>query len=528
MVKVHKSFAVAAVLAIAMLPCPAQGQSAHAAEASVSAPPESFFELVRPRDRAAARAFYKKHLDVDGLSVVAAEEVSNEALERTKTIVMHLLAGRPDVARALADDGMYLIVIGKDQVYTDMPEYRNHPNPAYQNERVRGTGGKPTSFGEENLLSLPLDRYDDESIAVHEFCHTIDGALRGLDPGWNERRNAVFRRAREQGLYEHAYAGSNPGEYWAEICQSYFDCNRVNNWNHGPVGTREQLRAYDPQGYELVRTTFRLQPEQDWRYTFAQKLPKVEPPPARLKIDPYYTKFTWAREFTVVGRGASDEALLKANDTIRKMFAYRHDILKALIADGVKLVVLGRSERIADLPDFHALGDKGASDALARTLDYTPDLKLIVVGEENVLADPRQARVGDNQVIRGMAIAVQRLAAARPVDPQWDSRPRNVWQQYELRLKRVDVRLDEKLQQLHRQATAAGKWKGTSAVHDAASYWAAGMLAYFDARGQDAAPPDAEHPIATREALERYDPDLYALVHETMAYGGQVDWRYSP
>jgi hypothetical protein len=123
---------------------------------------------------------------------------------------------------------------------------------------------------------------------------------------------------------------------------------------------------------------------------------------------------------------------------------------------------------------------------------------------------------------------VLRLVAARPVDPQWDRRPRNVWQQYELRLKRVDVRLDEKLQQLHRQAIAAGKWKGTSAVHDAASYWAAGVLAYFDARGQDAAPANAEHPIATREALAGYDPDLYALVHETMAYGGKVDWRYSP
>lgn len=24
------------------------------------------------------------------------------------------------------------------------------------------------------------------------------------------------------------------------------------------------------------------------------------------------------------------------------------------------------------------------------------------------------------------------------------------------------------------------------------------------------------------------DPDLFALVHETMAYGGKVDWRYQP
>jgi hypothetical protein len=51
-------------------------------------------------------------------------------------------------------------------------------------------------------------------------------------------------------------------------------------------------------------------------------------------------------------------------------------------------------------------------------------------------------------------------------------------------------------------------------------------MAYFDALGQDAAPNDAPHPIATREALHEYDPDLFELVHETMAYAGHVDWRY--
>src|SRR6185369_5932759 len=155
--------------------------------------------------------------------------------------------------------------------------------------------------------------------------------------------NEVFRNAREKELWKYTYAGSNPGEYWAEICQSYFDCNRINNWNHGAIGTREQLKAYDPEGYELVKSAFNLKPDQDWRYAPLQKLPNVGPPPAKFKINPYYPNFTRAREFTVLGRQASDEALLKANDTLRKMFAYRHDILKALIADGVKLVVLGRN-----------------------------------------------------------------------------------------------------------------------------------------------------------------------------------------
>ena len=166
---------------------------------AVISPPESFFSLVRERDREAARAFYKKYIDVGGMPVVAAEEVADQALQRTHEIVTHMLAGRPDIVQAMAANGMYLIIIGKDQVYTDMPEYRKHPNPAFQNERVRGTGGKPTSFGEENLLSLPLDRYDDESIGVHEFCHTIDGALRGLDSNWSERKNAVFRQRAAEG-----------------------------------------------------------------------------------------------------------------------------------------------------------------------------------------------------------------------------------------------------------------------------------------------------------------------------------------
>lgn len=493
----------------------------------VTVPPESFFEIVSEKDRQIARNFYKKHIDVQGMPVVASEEVADQALQRTHHIVTHLLAGRSDIVQALVKNKMYLIIIGKDQVYTDMPEYRQSRNPDYLNERVRGTGGRPTSFGEENLLSLPLDRYDDESIGVHEFCHTIDGTLRSMDPGWSERRNSVYRHATEKGLYRFAYAGSNAGEYWAEICQSYFDCNRVNNWNHGPVGTREQLKVYDPEGYELVRATFNLSPEQDWRYAWLQALPNVVPPPAKFKIDPYYTKFTWAREFTVVGRQASDQALLNANDTIRKMFAYRHDILKALIADGIKLVVLGSSESIADLPEFRSLGDKKSVDALARSLSYNPEMKLLVVGEENVLGHPQAPRVGDNQVIRVLAEALFRVTSARPVDPNWENRGRDV-QQYELRVQRLDVRFEEKVRKAFESAIGQSKWKGTAATHEPVAYWVAGVLAYFDAAGQGAAPHDTAHPITSREALKAYDPELFGLVAETMAYEGHVDWRLKP
>src|SRR5207248_4004459 len=143
-----------------------------------------------------------------------------------------------------------------------------------------------------NLLNLANDRYDDESIAVHEFCHTIDAALRALEGAkWSERLKQTHDNAKSRGLWKYAYASSNSAEYWAEICQSYFDCNRINNWNHNSVGTREQLKLYDPEGYELVKATFKLPPEKDWRYKPLRVQPSVTPPPPRFRARPTPTKF---------------------------------------------------------------------------------------------------------------------------------------------------------------------------------------------------------------------------------------------
>lgn len=491
----------------------------------VTVPPERVFERVRERDRNAASRFYKKYIDVKGVPVMAAGEVADEALQRTYEIVTHLLAGRPDVLEAMAKNGTRLIIIGKDQVYTDMPEYRNHPNPAYQNERVRGTGGfDVTSFGEENLLNLPLDRYDDESIGVHEFCHTIDAALGQIDPTWRKRLGQTYRDAIAKGLWKYAYTASNPAEYWAEICQSYFDCNRVNNWNHASIGTREQLKQYDPDGYELVKTTFKLTPENDWRYRPLRVQPSVTAPPAKFKIDPYYTKFTFAREFTVLGsKHASDPGLLKANDTIRKMFAYRHDILKALIADGARLVVLGRGEKLSELPEFRDAAKQTGFDEV-RYADYTPERKLLVVPEENVLGRPNDPFAGKPLVVSVFARALYRVTGLRPAIPDFEKQ--RSLQQYELRVKRLDVEFDKALGKLYDDAIAKKLWRGTPAARDRVEYWAAGVEAYFDAAGAGFPPQGADRPITTREALKVYDPGLFELVDQTMAYWEHVDWRY--
>ena len=179
------------------------------------------------------------------------------------------------------------------------------------------------------------------------------------------------------------------------------------------------------------------------------------------------------------------------------------------------------------MPEIKSLSDKSSLDLLARSLNYSPATKLLVVAEENLAADVHQPGVGESQLIRVLSGAIQQLTGQRPSDGQWDARPRGVWQQYELGLKRIDQRFNERLTELHDAATKAGKWKGTAAIHDPSNYWIAGVLAYFDATGQEPPPLGAEQPIVSRETLKQYDDGLYALVHETFAYGGKVDWRLS-
>src|SRR6187401_2463495 len=83
--------------------CRADAQTdSPAKKPAVIAPPDSFFALVRERDREAASAFYKKYIDVGGMPVVAAAEVADQALVRTHEIVTGLLAGRPDIVQSMA------------------------------------------------------------------------------------------------------------------------------------------------------------------------------------------------------------------------------------------------------------------------------------------------------------------------------------------------------------------------------------------------------------------------------------------
>lgn len=214
-------------------------------------------------------AFYKKYLDAGGIYIVSSDSVKDEALMKMQEIINMMLLKRPDIKKYMADKGCYTMVLGRHEEVCDLPEYKhicNSPDSiAYWNKRARGFGGEPqgkytASFGEENLLALPGDRYKGENIPLHEFSHIIHTVgILGVEPGFNKKLEACMAHARREGLWKDTYAMSDIYEYFAECVQSFFDCNQYalpGNGIHNAINRRVKLKEYDPMMYNLLKDYF--------------------------------------------------------------------------------------------------------------------------------------------------------------------------------------------------------------------------------------------------------------------------------
>lgn len=213
--------------------------------------------------------FYKKYLDVDGLYIVSSDKVRDEALLKAYEVVSLMLAKRPDVKKHMAERGCHVMILGEKEEVCDLPEYAHicdtPENIAFWNKRARGFGGAPedtlsASFGEENVLALPGDRYEGESIMVHEFSHLIHTVgIAEVEPDFNERLEACRQNAIRKGLWKDTYCISNKEEYFAECVQSFFNCNRYAepaDGVHNAMNRRTKLKTYDPDMYRLLKEYF--------------------------------------------------------------------------------------------------------------------------------------------------------------------------------------------------------------------------------------------------------------------------------
>jgi dipeptidyl aminopeptidase/acylaminoacyl peptidase len=226
---------------------------------------------------------------------------------------------------------------------------------------------------------------------------------------------------------------------------------------------------------------------------------KVTEVPAELreehKLDPFYKKYTSAGGIPVLSSDkVSDEALIEAVYLIRQMLGERDDILKAMVKNKVRFVVMAPTEMTTDVPEQRDMKPKDYWDARARGLGG----RLTSCGEENLLNLKGDRYRTENILIHEFSHAIHRFGIGS-----------------------LDRKFDSRLQEIYKKAMDNGTWKDTYAATNHSEYWAEGVQAYFDC----AAPPvrGVHNDINTREKLEKADPDLFALIDETFK---KTKWRY--
>jgi predicted amidohydrolase YtcJ len=208
------------------------------------------------------KGFFSKRLDFHGIPIKAHKVVVDEALyaahDRLSMMFSNLLTKQPMVISNLVAAGAALHIIGRDQVTTDLPEWRHDKekklaeyNGLTRDQRTRGMGGLLTSCGEENLLKLEKDRYRGRDICLHEFAHNVlnNGCAREI----KVRVAAQRQRSLDKGLWQRSYAGSNVDEYFAELTMWYFGTHGdLRMSGPRPENGPEGLQKYDPEGYALM------------------------------------------------------------------------------------------------------------------------------------------------------------------------------------------------------------------------------------------------------------------------------------
>jgi alpha-glucosidase len=282
---------------------------------------------------------------------------------------------------------------------------------------------------------------------------------------------------------------------------------------HKWLATTEELdysEALDWYGLRFRDKTWQLEPlpdqsnmQTDRVLTWLGKIERKEPEPKvtpipdeiikKYKLDTtFYQKHLDYKGFSILSSAkVSDAGLYEARYLIDRLLGQREDILKAMIKSGCRFMVMAPTEMTTDVPEQrHLKNDKKTNwDTRARGLGG----KLSSCGEENLLNLKGDRYRQENILIHEFNHAIHQQGL-RIVDPTFNGR----------------------LKKAYDNAMAKELWKGTYVATNPAEYWAEGAQAYFDCmRPQFGA--------NTREKLQKYDPDLFALVDEVYK---QSKYRY--
>nr|WP_321406821.1 hypothetical protein [uncultured Carboxylicivirga sp.] len=211
--------------------------------------------------------FYKKYANINGIHIMSSWRVPDSAFVKACEIIDFMTADLPDdVLNQMVKVGARLGIMARYEGTTDIPEHAHLANDTTINwdVRARGLGGDMdlplTTCAEENLLCYQIDKYHAEDITIHEFAHAIHLiGIAPIDSTFNDTLQKLLDNAIAKGKYKNTYAATNLYEYWAEGVQNWFNVNAEvakTDGKHNWVNTRDDMKKYDPDLYELVSKYF--------------------------------------------------------------------------------------------------------------------------------------------------------------------------------------------------------------------------------------------------------------------------------
>lgn len=229
--------------------------------------PVKEYKIVTPPKALKLDPFYKKYVNVNGIHIMSSHRVPDSAFVKACEIIDFMTGGLPkDILNQMVKLNTRVGIMARYEGTTDIPEHAYLAKDTTLNwdVRARGLGGTMedplTTCAEENLLCYQIDKYHAEDILIHEFAHTIHGVgIMPLNDKFNPLLQEKLDAAMAAGKYKNTYAATNIWEYWAEGVQNWFNVNaevEIPDGKHNWVNTREDMKKYDPDLYEIVSRYF--------------------------------------------------------------------------------------------------------------------------------------------------------------------------------------------------------------------------------------------------------------------------------
>ena len=225
--------------------------------------------------RQAREAYYTKYINAGGVVIMGNRYIGDRFFYAARDIVLGMTQKRPELRKMLTPsreyrpeatrhDGIHdvtrrtipsrkfrMILVHDDMSFTSIPEIQyGRGKVQYSVEpRAGGTAGS-------NFAWAYVDQFGEDIVIYirfsHEFAHAIHFAIRLLDPTFDDRLQAAYASAKENGSYFSGNLYRGMMEYWAFSATYWFHEMASSEFKH------DKFRKSDPLMYALLDEWFDL------------------------------------------------------------------------------------------------------------------------------------------------------------------------------------------------------------------------------------------------------------------------------